>query len=152
MKRKGKAKLCCWCRLPGGRAIPGTSVWSRFSRNDSKRSSSTVAAPAGATNRRAVTQSASLLKIAAGLLKHMHISRCHAVGFALGGQIVQALGLEQPDLGATLTIAAARRLAELIPSAELILVPGVKHMTFSDGSAALEALQDFLARHPIGTS
>ena len=203
----------------------------------------------------------------AGLLKHMHISRCHAVGFALGGQIVQALGLEQPDLVATLTIAAAgpgskrldggprdlspevtreihelgferyirghidndgmafnpnfyrahrdvasalsdalwsgqstveqfrlheearltwdalgkapqvrvatlilcgadddvnrrgstpvgtaRRLAELIPSAELILVPGVKHMTFWDGSAALEALQDFLARHPIGTS
>ena len=41
------------------------------------------------------------------LLEHMHISRCHAVGFALGGQIVQALGLERPDLAATLTIAAA---------------------------------------------
>jgi len=203
----------------------------------------------------------------AGLLEHMHISRCHAVGFALGGQIVQAMAIERPDLAASLTIAAAgpgskrldgrprdlspevtreihelgferyirghidndgmafnpnfyrahrdvasalsdalwsgqstveqfrlheearltwdalgkapqvrvatlilcgadddvnrrgstpvgtaRRLAELIPSAELILVPGVKHMTFWDGSAALEALQDFLARHPIGTS
>src|SRR6266571_9423120 len=43
----------------------------------------------------------------AGLLKHMHISRCHAVGFALGGQIVQALAIERPDLVATLTIAAA---------------------------------------------
>src|SRR5436309_1287599 len=267
MKRKGKAKLCCWCRLPGGRAIPGTSVWSRFSRNDSKRSSSTITAPAGATNRRAVTQSANLLKITTGLLKHMHISRYHAMDFALGGQIVQALGLEQPDLVATLTIAAtgpgskrldgkprdlspemtreihelgferyirkhidndsmafnpnfyhahhdvasalsdalwsgqstveqfrlheqarltwdalgkapqvrvatlilcgadddvnrrgstpvgtARRLSELIPSAELILVPGVEHMTFWDGRAALEAMQAFFARHPIGTS
>ena len=43
----------------------------------------------------------------AGLLEHMYISRCHAVGFALGGQLVQALGLERPDLVATLTIAAA---------------------------------------------
>jgi 3-oxoadipate enol-lactonase len=46
-------------------------------------------------------------KDCAGLLEHLHISCCHAVGFALGGQIVQALGLERPDLVATLTIAAA---------------------------------------------
>src|ERR687891_1809792 len=46
-------------------------------------------------------------KDCAGLLEHLHISRCHAVGFALGGQIVQALGLERPDLVATVTIAAA---------------------------------------------
>jgi pimeloyl-ACP methyl ester carboxylesterase len=46
-------------------------------------------------------------KDCAGLMEYMHISRCHAVGFALGGQIVQALGLERPDLVATLTIAAA---------------------------------------------
>src|SRR5947199_8371310 len=43
----------------------------------------------------------------AGLLKHMHISRCHAVGFALGGKIVLALGLEQSDLVARLRIAVA---------------------------------------------
>ena len=43
----------------------------------------------------------------AGLLEHLKISRVHAVGFALGGQIVQALAIERPDLVATLTIAAA---------------------------------------------
>lgn len=43
----------------------------------------------------------------AGLLQHLKISRCHATGFALGGQIVQALAIERPDLVATLTIAAA---------------------------------------------
>ncbi len=201
----------------------------------------------------------------AALLKHLSISRCHAVGFALGGQIVQALAIARPELVATLTIAAAgagvkaldggprqarttdeeeirkhgferfirghiendhmalgpkfcrerpevvralsdalwqrqtspeqhryhyearqtwdtlanaaqvtvptlvlcgaaddvnrggstpvgtaRRLAELIPGCELALVPEVKHMTFWDGDGALAALQDFLARHPIG--
>ena len=29
----------------------------------------------------------------AGLLEHLKISRCHAVGFALGGQIAQALAI-----------------------------------------------------------
>src|SRR5918997_311886 len=43
----------------------------------------------------------------AGLLEHLKISRVHAAGFALGGQIVQALAIERPDLVATLTIAAA---------------------------------------------
>jgi 3-oxoadipate enol-lactonase len=46
-------------------------------------------------------------KDCAALLEHMHIPRCHAVGFALGGQIVQALGLQRPELVETLTIAAA---------------------------------------------
>ena len=43
----------------------------------------------------------------AGLLAHLNVARCHAVGFALGGQIAQALALARPDLVATLTIAAA---------------------------------------------
>jgi pimeloyl-ACP methyl ester carboxylesterase len=43
----------------------------------------------------------------AGLLKHLAITHCHVVGFALGGQIAQALAIERPDLVATLTIAAA---------------------------------------------
>ena len=42
-----------------------------------------------------------------GLLAHLGVSRCHAVGFALGGQIMQALAIERPDLVATLTIAAS---------------------------------------------
>jgi pimeloyl-ACP methyl ester carboxylesterase len=42
-----------------------------------------------------------------GLLKQLEISRCHAAGFALGGQIAQALAIQRPDLVATLTIAAA---------------------------------------------
>lgn len=204
-------------------------------------------------------------KDCARLLENLKVSRCHAVGFALGGQIVQALAIERPDLVATLTMAAAgpgskrldggprdlspeatheiremgferfikahidndgmafnpafyrehrdlataladalwsgqstveqfryheqarltwdalakapevkvralilcgaddnvnrrgstpvgtaRRLGELVPGAELALVPGVRHMTFWDGDGALKALQDFLARHPIG--
>jgi 3-oxoadipate enol-lactonase len=199
------------------------------------------------------------------LLSHLKISRCHVVGFALGGQIVQAMAIARPDLAATLTMAAAgpgsktlsggprdlspegardiaetgfeqyikshinndgmafnpafyrehgalataladalwsgqstveqfrcheearltwdalakapevkvptlilcgadddvnrrgstpvgtaRRLGELVPGAELALVPNVRHMTFWDGDGALKALQDFLARHPIG--
>lgn len=198
------------------------------------------------------------------LLSQLGVSRCHLVGFAIGGQIVQAMGIVRPDLVASLTISAtgpgargldgtprevgrealdeiekigfenyirahidndhmaynleyyrthrelaatlaealwsgqstvaqyrihelarltwdtlaeapkvelptlvlcgaddrierggstpeatARRLAPLIPGAELALVPGVRHMTFWDGAAALDALQDFLARHPI---
>src|SRR6266550_3454112 len=41
------------------------------------------------------------------LLAHLRITRCHVVGFALGGQIVQAMAIARPDLVATLTIAAS---------------------------------------------
>jgi 3-oxoadipate enol-lactonase len=41
------------------------------------------------------------------LLDNLGVSRCHAVGFALGGQIMQAMAIERPDLIATLTIAAS---------------------------------------------
>src|ERR1700745_595707 len=41
------------------------------------------------------------------LLEYVGVSRCHAVGFALGGQVVQAMAIERPDLVATLTIAAS---------------------------------------------
>ena len=201
------------------------------------------------------------------LLQQLGVARCHLVGFAIGGQIVQAMAIERPDLVASLTIsttgpgvrrldgtmrevgpealdeikkigfekyilehidndhmaynpeyyrdhrqqaaelaralwsgqstveqyrihelarltwdtlseapkinvptlvlcgaddgverrgstpeATARRLAPLIPGAELALVPGVRHMTFWDGDGALKVLQDFLARHPIGAN
>ena len=46
-------------------------------------------------------------KGSAGLLEYLKISRVHAAGFALGGQIVQALVIERSDLVATLTMAAA---------------------------------------------
>ncbi|MEX0807055.1 MAG: alpha/beta fold hydrolase [Candidatus Binatia bacterium] len=197
-------------------------------------------------------------------LAHLGVRRCHAVGFALGAQIVQAMAIERPDLIATLTMAGvgagtkateggpreashdeereireqgferfirghventhmafnsvffsqhpevvaalsqalwqrqtspeqfrhhsaarrtwdtlgnagkikvptlilcgaaddvnrggstpagtAKKLAELVPGAELALIDGVKHMTFWDGNGALTALQDFLTRHPI---
>ena len=42
-----------------------------------------------------------------GLLAQLGISRCHAVGFALGGQMMQAMAIEWPDVVATLTIAAS---------------------------------------------
>jgi 3-oxoadipate enol-lactonase len=41
------------------------------------------------------------------LLAHLKVARCHAVGFALGGQVVQAMAIERPELVATVTIAAA---------------------------------------------
>ena len=46
-------------------------------------------------------------------------------------------------------VGTARLLGQAIPGAELALIPGVRHMTFWDGTGALTALQDFLARHPI---
>jgi pimeloyl-ACP methyl ester carboxylesterase len=46
-------------------------------------------------------------KDCAGLLEHLKIHRSHAAGFALGGQIAQALAIDRPDLVATLTIAGA---------------------------------------------
>ena len=49
-------------------------------------------------------------------------------------------------------VGTARRLAELTPGSELVLIPNVKHMTFWDGTGGLIALQDFLARHPIVVS
>ena len=199
------------------------------------------------------------------LLSHLGVSRCHIVGFALGGQIVQAMAIARSDLVATLTMAAAgpgsktlsgsprdlspeaareiremgfeqyikahinndgmafnpgfyrehrdlakaladalwsgqstveqfgrheearltwdalarapeikvptlilcgadddvnrrgstpvgtaRRLGELVPGAELALIPGVRHMTFWDGDGALLALRNFLEHHPVG--
>jgi len=39
-------------------------------------------------------------------LAHLGISKCHVVGFALGGEIAQAMALERPDLISTLTMAA----------------------------------------------
>jgi pimeloyl-ACP methyl ester carboxylesterase len=47
-------------------------------------------------------------------------------------------------------VGTARRLAELIPGCERVLIPGTRHMTFWDGDGALNALQDFLQRHRIG--
>jgi pimeloyl-ACP methyl ester carboxylesterase len=49
-------------------------------------------------------------------------------------------------------VGTARRLGELVPGAELVLVPSVRHMTFWDGDGALKVLQDFLTRHSIRRS
>lgn len=57
------------------------------------------------------------------LLAHLRISRCHAVGFALGGQIMQALALERPDLLATLTIAASGAGAKTLAGSQRSLSP-----------------------------
>src|SRR5882762_3342853 len=40
------------------------------------------------------------------LLKQLGVTLCHASGFAIGGQIVQAMAIERTDLIASLTIAA----------------------------------------------
>ncbi len=56
---------------------------------------------------------------------------------------------DEVNRGGSTPVGTARRLAELVPGAELALIPEVKHMTFWDGSVAISALEDFLARHPI---
>ena len=57
------------------------------------------------------------------LLAHLGILRCHAVGFALGGQIVQAMALARPALVATLTMAAAGSGARTLSGGTRIVSP-----------------------------
>jgi pimeloyl-ACP methyl ester carboxylesterase len=60
------------------------------------------------------------------LLDHLGVSRCHAVGFALGGQIVQAMAIERPDLIATVTIAAAGAGAKTLEGGPRSLSPNTE--------------------------
>jgi len=60
------------------------------------------------------------------LLTHLGVSRCHAVGFALGGQIVQAMAIERPDLVATLTIAASGAGSRTLAGGQRSLSPDTK--------------------------
>ena len=57
------------------------------------------------------------------LLAHLGVSRCHAVGFALGGQIVQAMAIECPELIATVTIAASGAGAKTLAGGPRSLSP-----------------------------
>jgi 3-oxoadipate enol-lactonase len=57
------------------------------------------------------------------LLTHLGVSRCHAVGFALGGQIMQAIAIERPDVVATLTIAASGAGAKTLAGGQRSLSP-----------------------------
>jgi pimeloyl-ACP methyl ester carboxylesterase len=62
------------------------------------------------------------------LLKQLGVSHCHAVGFAIGGQIVQAMAIERTDLIASLTIAATG--------------PGSRRLDGTPREVGSEALQD----------
>jgi len=57
------------------------------------------------------------------LLEYLGVSRCHVVGFALGGQVVQAMAIERPDLVATLTIAASGSGAKTLGAGQRIVSP-----------------------------
>ena len=57
------------------------------------------------------------------LLDHLGVSRCHAVGFALGGQVIQAMAIERPDRVATVTIAAAGAGAKTLDGGPRSLSP-----------------------------
>lgn len=57
------------------------------------------------------------------LLEHLGVPRCHAVGFALGGQIVQAMAIERPDRVASLTIAASGAGAKTLTGGPRSLSP-----------------------------
>jgi pimeloyl-ACP methyl ester carboxylesterase len=61
------------------------------------------------------------------LLAHLGVSRCHAVGFALGGQVVQAMAIERPDLVATLTIAASGAGTKTLAGGPRSLSPDTEH-------------------------
>jgi pimeloyl-ACP methyl ester carboxylesterase len=58
-----------------------------------------------------------------GLLAHLGISRCHAVGFALGGQMMQAMAIARPDVVATLTIAASGAGTKTLAGSQRSLSP-----------------------------
>ena len=51
--------------------------------------------------------------------------------------------------GNSTPVATARRLAGLVPGAELAVVPGARHIVFWDGTGAIACLENFLARHPV---
>lgn len=57
------------------------------------------------------------------LLDHLGVARCHAVGFALGGQIVQAMAIARPGLIATVTIAASGAGAKTLAGGPRSLSP-----------------------------
>ena len=61
------------------------------------------------------------------LLAHLGVSRCHAVGFALGGQVVQAMAIERPDLVATVTIAASGAGTKTLAGGPRSLSPDTEH-------------------------
>ena len=61
------------------------------------------------------------------LLEHLHVPCCHAVGFALGGQVVQAMTVQRPDLVGTLTIAAAGAGARTLAGGPRSLSPDTEH-------------------------
>ena len=106
MKSKGRGEPVLLARRRGGRAIPGRSASCRFCQKHYRtiifdcRGTGYTASPIMDTT------SSSLPRIVPGCWD-IKVSRCHAAGFALGGQIAQALAIQRPDLVATLTIAAA---------------------------------------------
>ena len=57
------------------------------------------------------------------LVEYLGVNRCHVVGFALGGQIVQAMAIERSDLVATLSIAASGSGAKTLGGGQRIVSP-----------------------------
>ena len=68
-----------------------------------------------------------------GLLKYLGIARCHAMGFALGGQMMQALAIERPDVVATLTIAASGAGSKTLAGGQRSLSPDTEREIRSIG-------------------
>jgi len=58
-----------------------------------------------------------------GLLEYLGISRCHAVGFALGGQMMQGMAIDRPDVVATLTIVASGAGTKTLAGGQRTLSP-----------------------------
>ena len=61
------------------------------------------------------------------LLSHLGIQRCHAVGFAIGSSIVQAIAIQRPDLVGTLTMAASGPGSKKLDGSPRDLSPQTMH-------------------------
>ena len=106
MKPRGAESRFCWFRPAGGRVRLGTSGSCR----SLSRRFRTIIYDGRGTGRSGKPKDGYTVKQFAAdgieLLQQLGVTRCHFVGFAIGGQIVQAMAIERPDLVASLTIAA----------------------------------------------
>lgn len=128
MKRRGAENRFCWFRLAGGRV----QTWNVVVVPMLARRYRTIIYDGRGTGRSGKPKDGYTVRQFAAdgveLLKQLGVSRCHAVGFAIGGQIVQAMAIERPDLIASLTIAASG--------------PGSRRLDGTPREVGPEALQD----------
>ena len=86
------------------------------------------------------------------LVEYLGVNRCHVVGFALGGQIVQAMAIERSDLVATLSIAASGSGAKTLGGGQRIVSPDTEREIHDRGFERYirnYIENDSMAFHPV---